>query len=173
MRRFRREEWPRAVAYSESAWEYQAGKWSKDGFKIAPVQIPLRAQTRVELEQVCQDDNIIGHLEAGFPAGKARPTVARRPSLQPLATGSAVVAQDTFLRHIVDQHRKLAGIDMESYGLYFACHENGDETMHYFACKAVVDQADGTKDDNLHEYGSFVSAKLTLLCIERLLSIGL
>jgi adenosylhomocysteine nucleosidase len=141
------------------AWEYQAGKWSANGFEIAPMQIPLKPSTRATIDQVIGNDQFIKALEEGLPTGASRPKRLVKPALAPFATGSAVIADEPRLRHIEQQHRKLAAIDMETYGLYFAAHQNEFSNQHFFSIKCVVDLADEDKSDDLHPYGAVVSAR--------------
>jgi adenosylhomocysteine nucleosidase len=141
------------------AWEYQAGKWSKDGFEIAPTQIPLRPLTRLAIEQAFSEPTIMDSLEQGMDSGCLRPTQRSRPSLAPAASGSAVIAQRSKLSHIEKQHRKVSAIDMESFGLYYAAHESSQFIPHFFSVKCVVDLGDAAKDDNLHAYGCHIAAK--------------
>ena len=76
-----------------------------------------------------------------------------------MATGSAVVADKDRLAPVVNQHRKLAAIDMEMFGFYFACARSKHRLEHFFGAKAVVDLADAAKGDEFHAYGCFVSAR--------------
>jgi hypothetical protein len=56
-----------------------------------------------------------------------------RTVLAPFATGSAVIADGRRLEHIKMQHRKVAALDMETFGLYFAAHESTTSMKHYFS----------------------------------------
>jgi nucleoside phosphorylase len=156
------------VIVASPTWEYQAGKWAKDGFLIAPSQIPLRSQTRIRIEKICQEVGIGNFLEDGLATEIGRPIKRIDPALMPFATGSAVIARNDRLKHIEAQHRQIGGIDMEAHGLYVAAHELAGPFMHFFAAKCVVDFADKDKGDDLHAYGSFVSARMLIKVLQRL-----
>jgi nucleoside phosphorylase/CheY-like chemotaxis protein len=150
------------------AWEYQAGKWSKNNFEIAPDQIPLRSSTRVNIEQLIREKDFIDGLENEIGRDVTRPAVFAEPKVAPVASGSAVIADSSRLTHIEPQHRKLAALDMETFGLYYAAHEIPNRIDHFFSVKCIVDLADEVKSDDLHRYGAIVSARATLAMIERL-----
>jgi adenosylhomocysteine nucleosidase len=50
------------VIIASPAWEYQAGKWSKNEFEIAPVQIPLRPATRSVIDQAITSESFTHYL---------------------------------------------------------------------------------------------------------------
>lgn len=141
------------------AWEYQAGKWSTNGFEIAPMQVPLRAATRSIIDQTITREDFVRYLEDGMDSTVTRPSLRSKSVLAPFATGSAVIADDRRLEHIIMQHRKVAALDMETFGLYFAAHELATSMKHFFSIKCVVDLAGGNKGDELHQYGCIVSAR--------------
>lgn len=143
------------------AWEYQAGKWSKNEFEIAPSQIPLKSQTRAMIDHIIAKDAFAERLEESISASYRRPPLRNRAILAPFATGSAVIADAGRLAHIEKQHRKVAALDMETFGVYFAAHETPSEIEHYFSIKCVVDLADSDKGDDLHPYGCLVAARAT------------
>lgn len=147
------------------AWEYQAGKWSVNGFEIAPNQIQLRPKTRVTIEQAVDRHDIISYLEDGLPRKFSRPNLPEKPKLSPAVTGSAVIADAKRLTHIDIQHRKVAALDMETFGLYYSAHESHIEIEHFFSVKCVVDLADKKKADDYHEYGCAVSARAAVYFI--------
>ncbi|WP_315781537.1 MULTISPECIES: response regulator [unclassified Bradyrhizobium] len=142
-------------------WEYQAGKWSENGFEIAPTQIPLKSQTRAIIDHTISKDEFREMLEARIDGNYLRPALRSTPKLAPFVTGSAVIADARRLAHIEQQHRKIAALDMETFGVYFAAHEAPTNPKHFFSAKCVVDFADTDKNDNLHQYGCAVSARAT------------
>ena len=148
------------IVVASPAWEYQCGKWSENGFEIAPTQVSLRPQTRVVIEQNFGDVTIVEEIEQNLQYSVRRPVQRAKPIIAPAATGSAVVADAARLKHILQQHRKLAALDMETFGLYYAVSESARYVPHFFSAKCVVDFADSAKNDGLHEYGCVVSARV-------------
>jgi nucleoside phosphorylase len=140
-----------------------------NGFEIAPVQIPLYPNTRAVLDQAIAREQFAHYLEDGTRPGEIRPSRQSKAVLAPFATGSAVIADSQRLQHIEKQHRKVAALDMETFGLYFAAHERTSAVEHFFSVKCVVDLADSTKGDDLHAYGCVVSARAAEQLIRSLL----
>lgn len=147
------------------SWEYQSGKWSDNGFEVAAYQIPMRAETRAIIEQAVSSVEFLGAIERDLPLAISRPRRRVPPKLAPAVTGSAVIADAARLEHIKVQHRKVAALDMETFGVYFACHESYWSIRHYFSIKCVVDLADDNKDDDLHEYGCISSARAVVKAV--------
>jgi len=157
------------LVIASPAWEYQAGKWSENGFEIAPMQVPLRPATRSVIDQAIGREDFARCLEDGLDVKLIRPSRRSQAILAPFATGSAVIADARRLEHITRQHRKVAALDTETFGLYFAAHESTSATQHFFSVKCVVDLADAAKDDDLHPYGCVVSARATEQLLRALL----
>lgn len=149
------------------SWDYQAGKWAKDGFEIAPLQVPLPAGTRGIIDNYFDSEGVIQQIEKKM-GRVVLPTDVAKPKLVPMATGSAVIADDQKLHHIRAQHRQVSALDMETYGVYFACHQQNSKVDHFFSMKTVVDLADQKKGDDLHFYGAALSAHATLEIIRRI-----
>jgi nucleoside phosphorylase len=157
------------LVISSPAWEYQAGKWSSDGFLLAPDQVHLRPRTRVIIDQFLERPGLITALEKAATFAGSRPANLPAAKVAPGATGSAVIAAKERLDHIEKQHRKVAVLDMEAYGVYKAVYEAGHYVEHFFAAKVVVDFADADKSDDVHGYGAAVSAAFCVDAVEELL----
>lgn len=145
---------------SDMAYEYQTGKWTNDGFSQEPYQVQINQQTRVALRSILSRDRLIHHLEEGFFHGH-RPSNVTPPMLAVFTSGSAVIASKEHLEKISSIHRKVAGLDMEIYAIKRAADLSGGRP-NLVCAKVVVDLADSNKDDNLHKYGSHVSAKFII-----------
>lgn len=152
---------------TELCWEYQSGKWFDEAFEAEPYQVSIHPDLRIRLNKILEDKTLITELESGFP-GDCRPSQKSEPKLAIFATGSAVIASAQRLESLKKQHRKVAGIDMEIFGFHMAA-EMINRDLPTFSAKVVVDKADEAKDDQLHLYGSFVSAQFVKKAIEKLL----
>ncbi|CAO4135133.1 hypothetical protein [Methylorubrum extorquens] len=157
------------VVIGSPIWEYQAGKWSNNGFEIAPKQVSIPASSRVVIEQAVEDVEWWSRVEEDLPDGCVRPPIKNKPKVLPSASGSAVIADIKKLAHIEAQHRKVAAIEMEAYGLYYSISENQNNIRHFFSAKSVVDFADDSKDDNIHQYGCILSARVSKHLLLKLL----
>ena len=84
--------------------------------------------------------------------------VFERVIMQPMTTGSAVIADSGRMDQISEQHRQMAALDMETYGVYKASELANPRRPLFFGAKTVMDVGDQRKSDTYQEYGSIVSA---------------
>lgn len=78
-----------------------------------------------------------------------------------MATGAAVIKAEQFTnKFIKEQNRKYLGIDMETYGVYYAAEHGG--VKEFFTVKAVSDLADTEKNDEFQSYCAKLSAAFAL-----------
>lgn len=147
---------------SSMVYEYQSGKWSTDGFKQEPYQISTEHILLTELKSLLNEDNLIFKLEEGF-SGR-RPPETFKPKDGIFTSGSAVIADKKLLDQIELIHRKVNALDMEIY----AVQRSAQLSLHNPPCicaKTVVDLCNNEKNDNLHAYGSYISAKFLIKAI--------
>lgn len=148
---------------SSMAYEYQSGKWASDGFMNEPYQVQTDHLLLPNLRALINKDDLMVKLETGFRGGK-RPSEQNRPELGVFTSGSAVIADKKYLQQIQTIHRKVSALDME----VFAIHRAAEQSPYRPPCitaKTVVDLCDADKDDDLHLYGSFISAKFVIEAI--------
>ncbi|UHS55501.1 response regulator receiver protein [Agrobacterium vaccinii] len=155
---------------TDVCFEYQSGKWLGDIHKAEPYQVSITQGTRNILEKLLEDRKLINSLEAGF-SGSSRPAKLVEPSFAVFTSGSAVIASAKRLKSVEEQHRKVNAIDMEIFGFHRAVELSG-QNVHSFSAKTVVDKADEAKGDDLHEYGSYISARFVLQGIKTVLGDG-
>lgn len=150
---------------SSMSYEYQSGKWAQDGFKQEPYQVNTDHLTLTELKVLANEGDLLSKLEEGF-SGK-RPSDPQKPKVGVFTSGSAVIADSAVLAEIENIHRKVSGLDME----IFAVHRAAELSIGRPKCvcaKTVVDLCDNSKNDDLHLYGSYISAKFMIKAIRRL-----
>jgi adenosylhomocysteine nucleosidase len=114
-------------------WEYQTGKWVKDGFQMEPYQVELDENIRLILTTLSQEDAILDELEPRH--GSTRPSKTSQPKIAPFASGSAVISNKENLDSVMEQHRKVAGLDMELYGVYKAVKLSNTTNVIFFWCE--------------------------------------
>lgn len=77
----------------------------------------------------------------------------------PLASGAAVMQDEqTVNRYIDPYNRKLLGLDMETYAVYYAAQNCIEPRPKFFSIKSVCDFADAEKNDSFQSYAAYVSA---------------
>ena len=154
------------LVVADPCWEYQAGKWAENDFKIEHYDIGVRATLRTTLSHHIASDPVPAKFRHDYT--DSREVAAQKIVLAPMATGSAVIASTDRIVAIGEQHRKLAAIDMEMYGVYKAA-ELSKQNVVCFGAKTVVDLADEAKGDTFHQYGCILSAKFVSTAVEYIL----
>lgn len=75
-----------------------------------------------------------------------------------MASVPAVIAMAKKIEEISEHSRKLMGIEMETYGMYYAAHSVEPRPKFWASIKSVSDYATIKKKDNFQEYASYTSA---------------
>lgn len=152
---------------SSVAYEYQSGKWTSDGFRHEPYQVPTDHLTLTDLKVLTSTNDLIYELELGYRG--TRPNVSQKPEVGIFTSGSAVIADQKYISQIEAVHRKVNALDME----VFAVQRAAELSPHKPPCicaKTVVDLCDQVKNDDLHMYGSYISAKFLIKAIGKYFS---
>lgn len=147
---------------SSMAYEYQSGKWAKDGFLQEPYQVSTDHITLTELKALLNTNGLINELEHGFTG--ERPRVPQKPEAGIFTSGSAVIADNIYIKQIENIHRKVNALDMEVFALQRAA-ELSPYKPPCICAKTVVDLCNNKKNDNIHSYGSYISAKFLIKAI--------
>lgn len=88
----------------------------------------------------------------------------------PLACGAAVIGNSKIVDDMIKQHsRKTVGLDMESYGMFFAANYGINKCVIPICLKAISDFADEKKGDNFQKYASYTSCEFAKYLIENVL----
>jgi nucleoside phosphorylase len=77
----------------------------------------------------------------------------------PIASGASVVQDENIAAHIKKHSRKLIGLDMETYGVFFAAENSFLPRPIVMSIKSACDFADKEKADNHQAYAAFTSAQ--------------
>jgi nucleoside phosphorylase len=156
------------VIFAESVWDYQTGKHTRNDissvFQISPHQLQASSQIAAHVSEVAGLKRELGNMTVDY-SGK----VNKIPSvyLAPMASGSAVIADSEYIKEITSQNRKVLGIDMEVYGMYYAAESAQEPKPKFFAMKSVCDHGDEFKGDDYQKFAAYTSARTLQLLMER------
>jgi nucleoside phosphorylase/CheY-like chemotaxis protein len=151
------------VVVAEKSWDWQAGKWTEEGALATALD-----QRDGSAELIAQARGVEATLEELYQAyvGK-RPDAPPKLAFGPIVTGSSVVASLDIQKVFRNQHRKMVGVDMECYGLYYAAENHAGAPVHVLCIKSVSDLADRAKGDDFQRYCSHMSALVALDVVKR------
>lgn len=152
------------VLFAGSAFDWDYGKW-KPSEQVArlysrpePVVIRNSRTHRVArqlVEQGIQDPEPLHAQVARLSKGEILEPKLR---LVPFASGSAVIGDPNVLVSIKALNEDIGGVDMESFGFYFACSYPHAAPPEFLCIKSVADECGPEKDDRLHASSSYSSA---------------
>lgn len=155
------------IVVAERSWDWQSGKWSEEGVLLAA---PDHREASVELVARARTIEAVTVKEIAESFSGARPSSEPKMLFGPMVTGSSVVASADIQKVFRSQHRKMAAIDMECYGVYYAASVTHGPATKVICVKSVSDLADRGKSDDFHRYCSFLSARVGLEIVSRYLT---
>lgn len=151
------------VLASDVCWDVGSGKWiaQKDGvpkFKPAPYQWTLDADLRKPVADTTYTSAVMGDFYSGYK-GK-RPGNIPKVLVNATASGASVLQSEAHMQLLIDQHKNVIGLEMESYGVFTAAELAFAPRPRCISIKAVCDFGDGDKSDDHHSYAAAASANL-------------
>ena len=159
------------IIAADPSWDWGSGKQHvRDGapvFLPAPHQTSLNSSIRSKLVWMMEHREVLDEVRRDWQ-GEEPPTPLKM-HLGPVASGAAVLADPRYAELIKTQHRKLIGIDMETYAVLAAAEECSLPQPKAFSIKSVSDFADPSKGDSHRNYAAYTSAAALKIFVERYL----
>lgn len=156
------------IILGDPCWDWQNGKHvvgvKGPRLAVAPDQLPVANFVRVRADQLRSDVRLWSDVRSGWPTP---PDTELKLRIGPMASGSAVLADEQLLDVITQQQRNLLAVEMEAYGVYAAASEASFPRPTAFALKSVCDFANGDKDDTWQAYAAYTSAAAVRVFFER------
>lgn len=105
--------------------------------------------------------SLLHDIVDGFTSEGYKPDTELQIHTGPVASMPAVVVSTELVNSLVGHVRKLVGIEMESYGMFYAAENSVEPRPKLVATiKSVSDFADAQKNDSCQLYASYTSAAL-------------
>ncbi|MCU8028945.1 MULTISPECIES: hypothetical protein [unclassified Shewanella] len=139
------------------AWNYQEGKYQDGKFIQQPHQSWQPDEVITRIEQFIENQEIVKKIKYGFIGNKLLEKSQILPGA--IASGSTVIADEAMMLEIKDQYRKMLGLEMEIQALHEAALQATCKPS-FLAAKTVIDLGNKDKDDDYHDIGSILSARL-------------
>jgi nucleoside phosphorylase len=151
------------VLVADPSVDYNSGKVVLEGgireFLPDPYPIGLNARLRSVLQKYKNNHQIFSDIRTRWKG--TVPKEANHLHLGPLGAADQVIDDATRVLEIQRNWRKLIGVEMETYGVYRACHESPDPKPRFVSFKAVCDFA-AEKTDSWQDYAAFVAARFAV-----------
>jgi nucleoside phosphorylase len=157
------------IMVARFTWNYESGKHKydmkskKSVFEPSPEQIEMHDSLVHIINDAKSDDQMLNWIYESFDTTdrtNSKPTRTPKIFMGPMATGSAVLADKGKIDSIRKNNRKLIGIDMETFGVFYSVKtfSNLNETKA-ISIKSISDFADYRKNDRYRNYAAHTSAR--------------
>jgi nucleoside phosphorylase len=159
------------IVVADPCWDWGSGKYYVDRtehkFAPAPYQLGINSFIRSKLSLMASSNSILDEIRNNWRGNPINTVLKMR--IGPVASGASVLADEQMTRSIEGQHRKLIGIEMESYAVLAAATEASLPQPKAFSIKSVSDFANSSKSDDHHSYAAYTSAAALRIFVERYL----
>ena len=157
------------ILVADPSVDYNSGKVVIEGgireFLPDPYPIGLNARLRSVIQKYRAPNNdLFAELKKQWNGNS--PNQAIRLHLGPLGAADQVIDDETRIEEIRKNWRKLIGVEMETYGVYRACHEAPAPAPRFVSFKSVCDFA-AQKTDSWQAYAAFTSSRFAIEFIKR------
>lgn len=160
------------ILIAECVWDGASGKikTDKDGVDIFMPdyrQLALDADMLTLAKKLSGESDLLSSIENSYQYKQGMPQTRLRLHVGPMASVPAVLSSKTNVDEIQKHCRKLMGIEMEGYGLFYAAHHSIHPRPQYtILVKSVSDYADPEKSDDYQDYCMFTSASMVRHIVE-------
>jgi len=160
------------IIIPDTIWNYSSGKFIKENdseAKLLPDAKSLLLNPRIR-DIIYQTDfgNELYNIKREFSGN--HPDSELKIAKGPMACGAAVISDFSIVKDWVLSHsRKNVGLDMESYGIFFAANNSFVSNTLPLCIKSISDFADTKKGDAYQRYAAYTSSSFAKLLIEKYL----
>ena len=147
----------------DQSWNGGSGKL-KDGKKKEPLFLPdfhyevLEPKLKTIVLEYSRDRKYLNQLKQGFKYPQGKPKTEINLHCVDVTSVPAVTQSSTIVDMLKGKARKLGGLEMEGYGVYYAAKHSIENPPTPIVIKAAADRADAHKADNYQQYCAFISA---------------
>lgn len=162
---------PGDIVAADLGWDYGSGKIRiEDGktiFSPAPYQIALDSSIIYKFHLLKKDASALNEIRMAWQGPAPRSNL--QVHIGPVASGAAVLTARELMEVVQQQHRKVIGVEMETYGVFAAATECPLPRPHAFSIKSVSDYGEIDKNDSCRDYAAFTSSNALKIFAERYL----
>lgn len=152
------------ILVADQSWDYGSGKIKYNEekctsyFQPNPTPIPLEPELKEKFLTLKSQCKFVDEIRKNA-IGYKKPNSPLSIIIGPMGSGSSVIADEQFVNQIQDQNRKLIGIEMEAYAVFYAAANCSKPRPTPFILKSICDFADFKKVDDYQEYAAYTSAQ--------------
>jgi nucleoside phosphorylase len=151
------------ILVADRVWDYGSGKIKTDKtrgkvFQPDPKQIPLDFDLLAKFQDIALDKTLFDEIQKDY-SGPSEIKSKLKVVIGPLASGAAVVQHEETVKEILDKNRKLVGLEMETYAVFYAAEYSDAPRPLPFSIKSACDFANKKKNDKFQDYAAHTSAQ--------------
>ena len=153
------------VLVASEVWDGASGKY-KDTDEADNIFMPDYRQKSLNsafqniVIQLKENQKVLREISDAYPT-TLKPSTNLAIHIGPMASVPAVIASKEELNKIKEHARKLLGIEMEAYGMFYAAENAiGPRPQVVASLKSVSDYATKKKNDKYQDYASYTSNAL-------------
>lgn len=148
----------------DESWDGGAGKITetKDGKNLfQPTAKNLRLDTDVSerIRSLKDNSELLRNIKDGWKPN-AVPNTELAIHIGSVASVAGVIENSAVIEELKGKDRKLLGLEMEAYGMYYAATNCSNPKPTAIALKSVSDFANTEKKDEYQPYASYTSARV-------------
>ena len=149
------------ILIADQTWDYGNGKYKYipeqdiSVFEPDPKQVILDSRVREKLSK--NYNAILFSIYDDWNGIKPETTL--KLHIGPVASGAMVLADNKVIDDIKKMNRKIIGIEMETYGVYYSAANSTDPRPIALSMKSICDFGDHEKGDDYQKYAAYTSAK--------------
>ncbi|MDR1913237.1 MAG: response regulator [Clostridiales bacterium] len=118
--------------------------------------IPLDADVKEKIRNYENKHELFAKIKKGFNGNK--PTSELKIKIGPIVSVPYVIQNEDKFLSFKDNQRKLIGLEMESYGIFYSAYNTINPKPIPIVIKSVCDFGDSKKGDNYQIYAAYTSA---------------
>lgn len=152
------------ILVASKVWDGASGKikTEEDGYDVFYPdyhELSLDADMQATVVRLQKERALLNEVEEGFIYKAGKPNTRLQVHIGPIASVPAVLSSKDEVEKIQIHCRKLLGIEMEGYGVFYASYNSAHPRPKYtMLIKSVSDYADPNKSDDYQEYAMYTSA---------------
>lgn len=148
----------------DECWDGGAGKITQDvegKYCFQPVALHIRLETDLsEKMRVLKDNStLLRDIKDKFTAGSL-PNTELAIHIGSVVSVAGVIANSEITNELTQKDRKLLGLEMEAYGMYYSANNCSHPKPVVMALKSVCDFANNSKNDDFQSYAAYTSAQV-------------
>jgi nucleoside phosphorylase len=152
------------VIVVDECWDGGAGKISEDSngnsmFLPAANHLRLNVDVGQRILQIKNNSNLLRSIKDGWKPNDV-PNTELAIHIGSVSSVAGVIENGAVIDELKGKDRKLLGLEMEAYGLYYSAYNCGNPKPIAVALKAVSDFANLAKNDLYQTYAAYTSTKV-------------